>query len=350
MARDYRYGHKSATTKPRRTQQAEGVVSTHSPLSPEVTASTTDSTYPVGRLQRAKQLFRAKKTTSAPTQEEPASKDTASRVDTAADDLQKIKEKVHQQSLPHHIRKQQAKQEALEKEQAEQAQAALLAAEVARLQRRQRRMSIGFWLSIAGLTLLGVAWLLYAPFFLAFALEMGWVSEATRDRLDPAAALRSQAVAQVSAAVAKKPSTEHAPAMTSSEPVDPNQVQFTFYEELAKDRVLAGVQPIAVKTKAPMYLQLLSTTNEQQAQSERRRLAQKGYSAQLASLVGKTGNYYVLRMGPYDDQRTLNRLKVELQKLGIDANETIVNIPVVKEVDRAKTTNGALVPIPSTKK
>jgi len=80
-------------------------------------------------------------------------------------------------------------------------------------------------------------------------------------------------------------------------------------------------------------LQLVSMSNEQDAQTERKRLAQKGYLVQMNAQVMKGQNVYVLRMGPYEDQRIINRLKVELQRLGIDAHEISV-ASVVKAIER----------------
>ncbi|MBD3767872.1 MAG: SPOR domain-containing protein [Gammaproteobacteria bacterium] len=225
------------------------------------------------------------------------------------------------------------------KAQAEQAEIARLAQIAAQQEKRRQRLRLGSWLLIAGLTLVGIAWLLYAPFFLAFAFEMGWVSEETRNRMDPAASMRSALASKTIEPVKKA-----VPMLSESQPEDPNAVKYTFYGELPKDVVLTGVQPLAVKTKAPMYLQLLSLPNEAQAQSERRRLVQKGYAVQMATLVGKSGKNYVLRMGPYDDQRTLNRLRAELQKLGIDAREVSL-ASVVKASEPAKRTNAKTAPL-----
>lgn len=332
MARDYRYGHKSSAPTPRRTQLTEASHSsdsnepsksvkkpftslmrkrTKTPNAENSAASVKSSaenlvaSHDSSRSrEKALSTFRESKTDHSSTKNNPID-----------DDVQKVKNKVYRESLPKHIRKELEAQEALAKAQAEQAERDRMALEQAHREKRRHRLSLGAWVSIAGVTLMGFAWLLYAPFFLAFSMEMGWVSEETRNRLDPAASVRSELASKAIEAT-KKPEV-------SVKPVEnpPNAVQYTFYGELPKDVVLAGVQPLGVKTKAPVYLQLLSVPSEGQAQSERRRLAQKGYVVQMATLSGKSGNSYVLRMGPYDDQRTLNRLKVELQKLGLDAHE-----------------------------
>jgi hypothetical protein len=346
MARDYRYGHKSSTPTPRRTQQGEEAQafdsrSADKPVKPfssiirkknkrqlSSSASNTQKLNLVEINEVSSELKSSRDTSHTPYRQ---AKIESSSVQAAVDDVQKVKNKAYRDSLPNHIRKELEAQEALAKAQAEQAERDHLAQLTIQKEKRRHRLSLGAWLSIAGLTLIGIAWLLYAPFFLAFAFEMGWVSEETRNRLDPAASIRSELASKSIEPVKKSASR------AADKPVeDANAVQYTFYGELPKNVVLAGVQPLAVKTKAPMYLQLLSVPNVDQAQAERRRLMQKGYVVNMATLAGKSGTNYVLRMGPYDDQRTLNRLKVELQKLGIDAREvSLAN--VVKASEPVKT-------------
>lgn len=336
MARDYRYGHKSSAPAPRRTQLTEETSS-----SGTVKESVKSSSKPFASLIRKKPKSESQSSTDVPQTHAPelakvstdvhksrekalstyrqANKTEPSVTKTTPidEDVQKVKNKVYRESLPKHIRKELEAQEALAKAQAEQAERDRLTQLVAQQEKRRQRLSLSSWLSIAALTLIGIAWLLYAPFFLAFAFEMGWVSEETRNRMDPAASVRGE-LASKAIEASKKPAV---PVVLVAPAEDPNVVKYTFYGELPKDVVLSGVQPLAVKTKAPVYLQLLSLPNEAQAQAERRRLVQKGYMVQMATLAGKSGNNYVLRMGPYDDQRILNRLKVELQKLHIDAHE-----------------------------
>ncbi|OYZ03677.1 MAG: hypothetical protein B7Y29_08065 [Thiotrichales bacterium 16-46-22] len=324
MARDYRYGHKSAAPAPRRTQQGEAVQASEQraadkpakpfssiirkkPKQPVSSSATDGNKSAVAESTKAISEPKLSRDKAINTYRQSKLESSSAKTSVADDDVQKVKNKVYRDSLPKHIRKELEAQEALAKAQAEQAEIARLAEMAAQKEKRRQRLSLSSWLSIAGLTVVGIAWLLYAPFFLAFAFEMGWVSEETRNRMDPAASMRSELASN------------------------------TFYGELPKDVVLAGAQPLAVKTKAPMYLQLLSLPNEAQAQAERRRLVQKGYVVQMATLAGKSGNNYVLRMGPYDDQRTLNRLKVELQKLGIDAREVSL-ASVVKASEAVKVT------------
>lgn len=371
MARDYRYGHKSSAPAPRRTQLTEETSS-----SGTVKESVKSSSKPFASLIRKKPKSESQSSTDVPQTHAPElakvstdmhksrekalstyrqankTEPSVAKATPIDEDVQKVKNKVYRESLPKHIRKELEAQEALAKAQAEQAERDRLAQLVAQQEKRRQRLSLSSWLSIAALTLMGIAWLLYAPFFLAFAFEMGWVSEETRNRMDPAASVRGE-LASKAIEASKKP----VPVVPVTPAEDPNVVKYTFYGELPKDVVLSGVQPLAVKTKAPVYLQLLSLPNEAQAQAERRRLVQKGYFVQMATLAGKSGNNYVLRMGPYDDQRVLNRLKVELQKLHIDAHEVSLasvikaSEPVKKEalstgVTSAPATNtrGAVAP------
>lgn len=354
MTRDYRYGHKSSAPAPRRTQL------TDEPSSSSGAEQTKPASKPFSSLMRKKLKSDKKEVAAEPSQAsvadsvKPASEVHRSREKALTtyrqtktevagnkaaavdDDVQKVKSKVYRESLPKHIRKELEAQEALVQAQAAQAEIERLAQLVVQKEKRRQRLRVSSWLSIVSLTLVGIAWLLYAPFFLAFAFEMGWVSEQARNRMDPAASMRSELTSKTIEPV-KKPS----PTLPSAPSEDPHAVKYTFYGELPKDVVLAGAQPLAVKTKAPMYLQLLSLPNEAQAQVERRRLVQKGYVVQMATLAGKSGNNYVLRMGPYDDQRTLNRLKVELQKLGIDAREVSL-ASVVKASEPVKATTNTV--------
>jgi hypothetical protein len=349
MARDYRYGHKSAAPAPRRTQQGEEAQASEGraadkPSKPfssiirkkpkqQASSSATDAhKSAVNESTKAISEPKSSRDKALNTYRQAKIESSSAKTTVVDDDVQKVKNKVYRDSLPKHIRKELEAQEALAKAQSEQAEIERLAQIAAQKEKRRQRLSLSSWFSIAGLTIVGIAWLLYAPFFLAFAFEMGWVSEETRNRMDPAASMRSELASKTIEPV-KKPS----PTPSESQPEDPNAVKYTFYGELPKDVVLAGAQPLAVKTKAPMYLQLLSLPNEAQAQAERRRLVQKGYVVQMATLAGKSGNNYVLRMGPYDDQRTLNRLKVELQKLGIDAREVSL-ASVVKASEPVKVT------------
>lgn len=335
MARDYRYGHKSSAPAPRRTQLTEetngsGAVKESvksssksfaslirkKPKSESQSSADLPQTHASESVKTPSEVYKSREKALSTYRQSSKVEPLVVKTTPVDDDVQKVKNKVYRESLPKHIRKELEAQEALAKAQAEQAERDRLAQLVAQQEKRRQRLSLSSWLSIAALTLIGIAWLLYAPFFLAFAFEMGWVSEETRNRMDPAASVRGE-LASKAIEASKKP----APVAPVAPAEDPNVVKYTFYGELPKDVVLSGVQPLAVKTKAPVYLQLLSLPNEAQAQAERRRLAQKGYMVQMATLAGKSGNNYVLRMGPYDDQRTLNRLKVELQKLHIDAHE-----------------------------
>lgn len=323
MARDYRYGHKTSQTTQRRSQLSDDA-------SPRQERA--NETPRVGRDRQTTQstdasISRATKTsthTRTRSEKVMAAASATRRVRygattpaAATDDLQKIKSEAYLSALPKHIRKEMLAQEALTKAQAEQAETERLQQQVQRVEKRRTRLSLGVWVGITAATIIGALWLLYAPFFLAFAVEMGWVNDATRVQLDPAAAMRSELVAKkVDAPLPAKT----APVVTAAT-AESDGVNYSFYNELPKDVVQLGVQPLPVRTHAPMYLQLSSFPNDKEAQIERRRIMQKGYMVQMAPQNGKSGLNYVLRMGPYDDQRTLNRLKVELQKLGVDAHE-----------------------------
>lgn len=347
MARDYRYGHKPSAPAPRRTQQSDEAQSVAAsagnkpvkPFSAVIRRKPKPSEAAVAETAKSVSIssgvsagaLKSSRDKALDTYRQAKPEMVADKKSAIDDDVQKVKNKVYRESLPKHIRKELEAQEALAKAQAEAAEREREAQSLAQKEKRRQRLSLGSWLAIASSTLLGIAWLLYAPFFLAFAFEMGWVSEETRQRMDPAASVRSELVSKA-AEPAKKPTSKAADAQAE----DANAVKYTFYGDLPKDVVLSGVQPITVKTKAPVYLQLLSLSNEAQAQAERRRLAQKGYVVQMATVSGKSGAMYVLRMGPYDDQRTLNRLKVELQKVQIDAHEVSL-ASVIKASEPVKT-------------
>lgn len=178
------------------------------------------------------------------------------------------------------------------------------------------------WLSLLMISALVIGWLAYAPFFLAFAEGMGWIDADTRARWDNQP-LRAQVLTisqQVSEAAVSKP-VPLPEAPKPAEPPPPPPVAFTFYEELPKAAINPGAQPLPVRTRVPVYVQVAAIADHAQAQAERRRLAQKGYMTQLSAQLQQGKSVYVLRMGPYEDQRVINRLKVELSKLGVDAKE-----------------------------
>lgn len=178
------------------------------------------------------------------------------------------------------------------------------------------------WLTLLMISSLVIGWLAYAPFFLAFAEGMGWIDADTRARWDNQP-LRAQVLTisqQVSEAAVSKP-VPLPEASKPAEPPSPPPVAFTFYEELPKAAINPGAQPLPVRTRVPVYVQVAAIADHAQAQAERRRLAQKGYMTQLSAQLQQEKSVYVLRMGPYEDQRVINRLKVELSKLGVDAKE-----------------------------
>jgi hypothetical protein len=246
--------------------------------------------------------------------------------------VQKIVDEACRLSLPKTIRKEAEQREAEAKKEAEIQAAEQAKQQALALEKKQSRFGWFAWGSMTLLILSGVSWLLYAPFFLAFAFEMQWIDEETRNRLDPAAAMRSQAVATLSK---DKQETikKVAPALTPVVDQDSADIQYSFYRELPKANIVTTAQPLPVRTRSPTYLQLASIANDKEAQNERKRLAQKGYLVQMTAQVNKGQTVYVLRMGPYEDQRVINRLKVELQRLGVDAHEVSV-ISVVKAAEQ----------------
>jgi len=319
MARDYRYGHKTKQPATRRTQQEGAGFSASDTKGEKKPLLTTVASR--AKAARAKQV-----SSDVSNVTRPASKRSA--------ETQKIIDEACRASLPKTIRKEAEQREALAKQEAE-----LLAAEQAKVlalvqEKKQSRFSWGVWGSFTLLILSGVAWLLYAPFFLAFAFEMQWIDEATRHRLDPAAAMRSQAVSTLSKdkPEAVKLTTPAVAPLPVQEP-EPADLQYSFYKELPKANIVTLAQPLPVRTRAPTYLQLASIANDKEAQGERKRLAQKGYLVQMTAQVSKGQTVYVLRMGPYEDQRVINRLKVELQRLGVDAHEVSV-VSVVKAAEQ----------------
>lgn len=197
-----------------------------------------------------------------------------------------------------------------------------------------------FWLKASGLLVLLVAvtsWLVYAPLILAFLLEMGWIDEETRLRWDSREARQPQMafvekVLPLTPDAAVTPTEHSTPAEAEPDP----SVNFTFYDELPKAAIHLTAQPLPVKTRAPMYLQLSSFTQQKDASEERSRLTQKGYLPKVTAQVAQNGKpVYVVRMGPYEDQRDINRIKVELQKLGVDAKE-VTMASVIKEQERSQ--------------
>ncbi len=361
MARDYRYGHKTKKVQARRTQQQKDVIQSAVPAQ-AITALSQPELLWVGEKDRRKvegenlgrrasdPAHKPSNTAGVSTtadvsppnaQESVGQKGRRIRRQSTADrsvEMQRIVDAACRLSLPKAIRKEAEEKEALARQQAE-----VLAAEQAKAQqqaqllaqqKKQTRVSWGLWGSLTLIIFSGIAWLLYAPFFLAFALKMNWIDEATRNRLDPAAALRSQVVASLPQSVQQ--GSAESTLVKKLEPVSVQQqsgVTYSFYHELPKAKIVTGAQPLPVRTRSPTYLQLVSMSNEQDAQTERKRLAQKGYLVQMNAQVMKGQNVYVLRMGPYEDQRIINRLKVELQRLGIDAHEISV-ASVVKAIER----------------
>jgi hypothetical protein len=363
MARDYRYGHKTKKPTTRRTQEhKEGkleatLVSKQEDIKQVVEQAGDKNRNKTAQGEHVEPSAHARvaQEKGQETQDKinGSEKQTAQQAVTVKGkrirykanaersiEMQRIVDAACRLSLPKAIRKEVEEKEALARQQAEvlaaeqkkaQQQAQLLAQK-----KKQTRVSWGIWGSLTLIIFSSVVWLLYAPFFLAFALKMNWIDQATHDRLDPAASLRSQVVANMpqndqQANVTSTLTTKQAESELLRE--QNSGVTYSFYHELPKASIVTGAQPLPVRTRSPTYLQLVSMNNEKEAQAERKRLAQKGYLVQMNAQVTKGQNVYVLRMGPFEDQRIINRLKVELQRLGIDAREISV-ASVVKAIDR----------------
>jgi hypothetical protein len=266
-------------------------------------------------------------------QSQASQSSTSSVKDECSLALSKIMAETCRASLPTTIQKQLKAQEEQARLQAA-AEAKAQAEAMALIQeKKNHRLSVIMASGMILLTLLSFVWLLYAPFFLAFAVNMGWIDEQTSLKIDAASSLRAQVMTrntQTSVELPKK--TANLPAEVKQD--EKSQLEFTFYRELPKANIQLAAKPLAVRTKAPTYLQLAAINNEKDAQNERRRLAAKGYLVQMTQQTNaKNAPVYVLRMGPYDDQRVLNRLKVELQKLGVEAAEVSVS-SVIKTVNQ----------------
>jgi len=345
MARDYRYGHKTKKTTVRRTQEHETQDSVVTEKGQQTDLKPKSFWSGMNGSRKNKPADLAKPSLDVVSSDEASAETLNSasmrRLKQAhhklmperTPEMQKIIDKACQSSLPNTIRKEAEQREAQAKQAAdllalEQAKARALA-----IEKQHSRMGWGLWGSLTLLILLGVAWLLYAPFFLAFALEMQWIDEQARNRLDPAAAMRSQAVSTLTKDK-QEPVKTSVPALAPLPAQEPEaaDLQYSFYKELPKANIVTLAQPLPVRTRAPTYLQLASIVDDKEAQGERKRLAQKGYLVQMTAQVTKGKTVYVLRMGPYEDQRVINRLKVELQRLGVDAHEVSL-VSVVKAAE-----------------
>ncbi len=334
MARDYRYGHKVKKPTVRRTQ--EGNVHSDDVVSAEPPELVTVKKHKAVESKESKPSVVAEPEVSnakPSAQESVVSKAKKVRiVKTRSADEQKIIDEACRLSLPKAIRKEAEARELLARQEAkalaqEEEKSKLIVKKTIK-----SRLNWGVWGALTLLILSGIAWLLYAPFFLAFAFEMKWIDEATRNQLDPAASMRSQVVANVPTVISQEPINVTNSNSASAIVTPDKDVAYSFYNELPKATMTTGAQPLPVRTRAPTYLQLASIANDKDAQAERKRLAQKGYLVQVTAHQVKGQTLYILRMGPYDDQRVINRLKVELQRLGVDAHEMSI-ASIIKSVE-----------------
>jgi hypothetical protein len=348
MARDYRYGHKPHKQVERRSQ----------------TFASDDAPVTNDHKQHSKRALREKPTdtpssvvtdVTKPQLHSTSSKRalkyanneqlTLNISPTRSPELQKALDKACSISQPRAIQKEaEAQAKALaEKEaalQAEQQQKALEKKIVLDSSQRQRRSTRIMWVLSSIIVVTVMLWIFYAPFFLAFAVQMDWISAETRDKWD-STTVRKQ-VMVMNDLKAPPPATAEtlaqiAPSAVESQPPAPPPMTFTFYQELPRAAIHLAAQPLPVRTKAPVYLQVATIVQVKEATAERHRLAQKGYLVQMSTQVRNGHPVYVLRMGPYDDQRVINRLKVELQRLGVDAKE--VNMMSMVKAEEAPSTD-----------
>jgi hypothetical protein len=351
MARDYRYGHKIKKPAVRRTQEREVASESAEAESVKKPIVQQTSAWFAGKGKSKKQDKPAaqehrqdKGTKSASVSEDAAGEAAQAKPSTRREtgrersaEMQRIVDEALRLSQPKTIRQEAEKREAKARQEAEQLVTDQAAAQQLAQEKTKVHVNWGVWGGVTLLVLAGIAWLLYAPFFLAFAFEMKWIDEATRNRLDSSAAIRAQMLSalprndQQSESTQSKvvPVNAQTPPSAVNEPV----VNYSFYRDLPKENMNTDAQPLPVRTRAPVYLQLETVSNNTEAQAERKRLAQRGYLVQLSSQVMKGNTVYVLRMGPYEDQRVVNRLKVELQRLGIDAHEASI-VSVIKAAEQ----------------
>ncbi len=332
MARDYRYGHKKKTVVARRSQESGSLLQQQAPTQATRSTPLTAAAKKKQTEAQAEPIEAIEAPTSAPeippeliSEPQPANKQPrksakkakAKPADTTSDkgkNTEAEANKAEDKAIPAPAEAQDSSPEDDEPV-------------------TKKRF---FWLKATGLVVLLVSvtgWLIYAPFILAFALEMGWIDEETRTRWDSRESRQPQ-LALVEK-VLPSPVAEPVSSPSSPEAVVEKQVDFTFYDELPKAVVQLAAQPLPVRTRAPVYLQLSAFSVAKDANEERARLAQKGYLSQVSAQANAQGKpSFVLRMGPYDDQRVINRLKVELQKLGVDAKE--VTMTAVIKAQEAK--------------
>ncbi len=100
--------------------------------------------------------------------------------------------------------------------------------------------------------------------------------------------------------------------------VDENQVEYTFYQGLAKTEVVVNVEPLSVKLDAPYFIQAGTFNTHERALKEQRRLRDSDLELKLSSIEYKKRRYYRLRLGPFEDRLELNKKRNELRQLGVD--------------------------------
>jgi cell division septation protein DedD len=345
MARDYRYGHKKKPVATRRSQEEDSVLKSQTPV-----ASAKSSP-----LMRA--ASRRTATASAEPSPAPEPEPVISAVDAPpaapVDTPELVSEPEPAKAVKSRAKKKPKSKLAQEAEGRKSTEAPTEAPTLAVESASDSGISNTddddepvtkkrfFWLKLTGLLFLltsVTAWLVYAPLILAFLLDLGVIDEETRLRWDSREARQPQVafVEKVLPVVSETPQAEKSTKTDEVEDEAHQSVNFTFYEELPKAEILLSAEPLPVRTKAPTYLQLSAFAQAKDANEEKGRLAQKGYLTRITPRVAQNGKpVHVLMMGPYEDQRDINRLKVELQKLGVDAKEVTMSA-VMKAQERSQ--------------
>lgn len=358
MARDYRYGHKPHKQVERRSQTLAGDDAVQIPVQKSLLKRPQRDKVPETQSSSEKPTQSSRANTSNKRALKHANSDqlTQTIAPSRSAEVQKALDKLCIISQPRAIQKEAEEQARLQaekeaEEQSEQQQKALEKQVVIESSQRQRRSTRIMWVLSSTIVAVVLLWVFYAPFFLAFALQMDWISAETRDRWDSTSVRKQVMVMQD----VKAPLPATAETLAQITPAAPESqasappMTFTFYQELPRAAIHLAAQPLPVRTKSPVYLQVATIAILKEATAERHRLAQKGYLVQLSTQVRNGHPVYVLRMGPYDDQRVINRLKVELQRLGVDAKEVnMISMVKAEEAPPATAETKSVAPVKAT--
>ena len=105
----------------------------------------------------------------------------------------------------------------------------------------------------------------------------------------------------------------------------PHQIDYTFYEGLAKTEVVVHAEPLPVKLPQPYFIQAGSFGRLEAAEEEQARLRRFGFETQLSDLVVKDRTYYRLRLGPFWDRLEMNKVRNQLRDIGVDT--LLIRVP-----------------------